>query len=142
MFNLSKFGFRLKELMEEKNLNAPALGCEIHTDRTNITRYIRDERFPQFMKFVDILNYFNCSADFLLGASEYSNDNKTYLPIIPFDRRLREVLKEYGKSQYGLEKEKHISGALVHDWLTGKRLPSIENLVKLQITLSVPLIIF
>lgn len=131
MFNLSEFGLRLKELMEDKNVKPLDISRAAHTDRSNVSRYLSGENAPQFTKFINLLNYFNCSADFLLGTADFTYEDKTYLPVLPFDKRLREVLKEYGKSQYGLEKETGISGSLVYDWLTGKRLPSLENLYKI-----------
>ena len=41
MVILSKFAENLSALMEEKNLNAPALGKILNMDRSNITRYLR-----------------------------------------------------------------------------------------------------
>ena len=130
MFKLSEFGNRLNELMQDREINAPALAIKINTDRTNITRYLRGERTPKFTTFVNLINFFNCSADYLLGLDEIPKDNNTFLPNKPFDIRLREVLTN-GKSQYGLMKEKKISSSILHDWLSGKRLPSIENLCKI-----------
>lgn len=130
MFSLSEFGNRLNELMQEKEIKAPALAKQVNTDRTNITRYLRGERAPQFKTFVNLINFFNCSADFLLGLDEIPKDNNTFLQIKPFNERLREVLTN-GKSQYGLLKEKKISNSILHDWLSGEKLPSMENLCKI-----------
>lgn len=130
MFKLTEFGNRLNELMQEKEIKAPALAKQVNTDRTNITRYLRGERAPQFKTFVNLINFFNCSADYLLGLDEIPKDKNTFLPVQPFNKRLREVLTR-GKSQYGLMKEKKISNSILHDWLSGEKLPSIVNLCKI-----------
>ena len=41
MVIMSKFAENLFSLMQEHNLNAPALAKLLNTDRTNITRYLR-----------------------------------------------------------------------------------------------------
>lgn len=132
MVNLSKFDERLKELMSDKNINAPALAKAVGTDRTNITRYMRGERLPQFLTFVALIEFFDCSADYLLGLTEYQKDGKKYFKVQQFDKSLKNVFVKSGKSQYGLVKQKKISASLIFDWLTGKRLPSMENLIKLS----------
>ena len=63
MVILSKFAETLSALMSERNLNAPALGKIIKTDRSNITRYQKGERLPSFEVFVALIEYFNVSAD-------------------------------------------------------------------------------
>ncbi len=132
MVNLSKFSERLKELMCDKNINAPALAKAVDTDRTNITRYMRGERLPQFLTFMALIKFFGCSADYLLGLTEYQKDGNKYFDVQPFDISLKNAFAKSGKSQYGLVKQQKISASLVFDWLTGKRLPSMENLVKLS----------
>ena len=64
---LSNFSENLSALMQEKNLNAPALGKILNMDRSNITRYLRGERLPDYRVFVTLIEYFNVSADVLLG---------------------------------------------------------------------------
>ncbi len=71
MVILSKFAENLSALMEEKNLNAPALGKILNMDRSNITRYLRGERLPNYDLFIRIIEYFNVSADVLLGRLDY-----------------------------------------------------------------------
>ena len=130
MVILSKFAETLSSLMSEQNLNAPALGKLINTDRTNITRYLRGERLPLYPGFVSLLVYFNVSADVLLGRADYS-EIAEFLPVQPFHETLRRALKETHTSQYRIEKELHISGGTMYGWLSGKSLPTVENLDKL-----------
>ncbi len=132
MINLSKFGERLKELMDEKEINAPALGKILNTDRTNITRYLKGERTPQYQTFIAMLKYFNCSADYLLGLKDIPPDKQAYHDAQPFAERLRYAISYCNSSQYKLEKEYNYSGSEIYNWLFGLKLPSVPSLVKLS----------
>lgn len=130
MVILSNFAENLSTLMVEHNLKAPALAKALQTDRSNITRYLRGERFPVFHGFMTILEYFNVSADVLLGLCDYTPDTNFLTPP-PFGDRLRTVMNETKTTQYRIEREANISGASMYNWLFNKSVPTVENLVKL-----------
>ena len=136
MVILSKFAENLSALMEEKKLNAPALGKILNMDRSNITRYLRGERLPNYPLFVSIVEYFNVSADVLLGRLDFF-EVKTFRPVQPFGDTLRKVLTETKVSQYRLQKDLHFSSATTYTWLTNQRIPSIEHVDKLADYLDV-----
>lgn len=122
--------------MEEKNLNAPALGKILNMDRTNITRYLRGERLPLYDVFTKLIEFFNVSADVLLGRLDYC-DVKEFHPVQPFGTTLRRVLEETKTSQYRVIKDLHISQATMYYWLLNNRLPNVENMDKLADYLDV-----
>ena len=130
MVILSKFAENLSALMSERNLNAPALAKIIKTDRSNITRYQKGERLPLFDGFVGIIEYFNVSADLLLGRVEFTAETD-FLPVCNFGERLRAVMAETKTSQYEIEKNTDISSSSMYKWLFGQGLPNTESLVKL-----------
>lgn len=130
MVNLSKFAENLSALMEEKNLNAPALAKLLNTDRTNITRYLRGERLPLYAIFTKLIEFFNISADVLLGRIDYC-DTQKFNPIQPFGTTLRRVLQETKTTQYRVIKDLHISQATMYFWLLNDRLPTVEHLAQL-----------
>ena len=136
MVILSKFAENLSALMEEKNLNAPALGKILNMDRTNITRYLRGERLPLYDVFTKLIEFFNVSADVLLGRLDYC-DVKEFHPVQPFGTTLRRVLEETKTSQYRVIKDLHISQATMYYWLLNNRLPNVENMDKLADYLDV-----
>ena len=105
---MSKFAENLFLLMQEHNLNAPALADLIKTDRTNITRYLRGERLPLYDVFTKLIEFFNVSADVLLGRLDYC-DVQEFHPIQPFGTTLRRVLKETKTTQYRVIKDLQIS---------------------------------
>lgn len=128
---LSNFGERLKELMQEREINAPELANQLGTDRTNITRYLRGERAPLYGNFIKMLNYFQCSADYLLGLKEYPAHGDFCVDLPVFGERLREVMGACGFTQYKLVKTGKISRAELFGWLSDRKLPGIESLAKL-----------
>ena len=135
---MSKFAENLFLLMQEHNLNAPTLADLIKTDRTNITRYLRGERLPLYDVFTKLIEFFNVSADVLLGRLDYC-DVKEFHPIQPFGTTLRRVLEETNTTQYRVIKDLHISQATMYYWLLNERLPTVENLDKLADYLELPI---
>lgn len=126
------FAERLKELMNEKKLNAPALAKEIGANRTTISELLRGNYLPSAKHLVAIAEYFNCSADYLLGLIEFSPENFKYQAVKPFSERLRLCLKETHISEYRLQKDLNISGSLTYNWLHGKTQPTVDSLIKLS----------
>ena len=136
--NMSKFAENLFLLMQEHDLNAPALADLIKTDRTNITRYLRGERLPLYNVFTKLIEFFNVSADVLLGRLDYC-DVKEFHPIQPFGTTLRRVLEETNTTQYRVIKDLQISQATMYYWLLNERLPTVEKLDKLADYLDLPI---
>ena len=136
--NMSKFAENLFLLMQEHDLNAPALADLIKTDRTNITRYLRGERLPLYNVFTKLIEFFNVSADVLLGRLDYC-DVKEFHPIQPFGTTLRRVLEETNTTQYRVIKDLQISQATMYYWLLNERLPTVEKLDMLADYLELPI---
>ena len=130
MVILSNFAENLSVLMQEKNLNAPALGKLLSMDRSNITRYLRGERLPDYRVFVTLVEYFNVSADVLLGRLDYCAV-QMFQHTPPFGNTLRKVLDETKVSQAELQKQLHFSSATIYMWLNNKRLPTMTHVVQL-----------
>jgi transcriptional regulator with XRE-family HTH domain len=99
-------------------------------DRSNITRYLRGERLPNYDLFIRIIEYFNVSADVLLGRLDYC-DVQEFQPVQFFGATFRKALEETHTSQYELQKNLHFSSATTHAWLNDKRIPSIVHLDQL-----------
>ena len=136
MVILSKFAENLSALMQEHNLKAPALGEKLDTHRTNLTRYLQGKRLPNYHLFIKIVEYFNVSADVLLGRLDYC-DVETFLPVEPFGTTLRRALDETKTSQYNLQQNLHYSSATTTSWLANESIPSMEHICQLADYLDV-----
>ena len=136
MVILSKFAENLLALMEEHNIKAPALAEKLNLHRTSITRYLCGERLPNYEDFVALIEYFNVSADVLLGRIEYC-DVENFHPIQPFGTILQQAMKDANVSQYKLQKDLHFSSATTSSWVNNKKLPAMDRLDKLADYLDV-----
>ena len=136
MVTLSKFSENLLALMEERNINAPVLAKMINVHRTSITRYLRGERLPNYEDFVAIIEYFNVSADVLLGRIDYC-DVTTFHPIQPFGTVLQQAMRDADVSQYRIQKDLHFSSATTSSWINNKKLPAMDRIDKLADYLEV-----
>ena len=128
---LSKVPERLKELMFDKEINAPALAKVLGVGSNTITRYLQGVSSPKFEIFVKLIEYFHCSADFLLGLADYPQYETNFAPVLPFETAFRRALATYDISQYALQKATNISWANFHFWLNGLRRPYLDSLVSL-----------
>ena len=133
---LSKFSEGLQELMAERELNQPLLAKALGINNSMISSYIAGKCTPSYDTFVMFVEFFHCSADFLLGLKEYPCEEIAYKPVQPFCERLRAVLAETHITQYAFIKRSRISWSVFYYWLTGKSLPSMDNLVRIAKTLD------
>jgi transcriptional regulator with XRE-family HTH domain len=69
-FGKNLFGIRLKELREEANINQEKLAEILNTYRANINRYEKRTREPDYDTLVKIADFFDVSADYLLGRTD------------------------------------------------------------------------
>ena len=136
MVILSKFAESLSALMEEHNINAPALAEKLNLHRTSITRYLCGERLPNYEDFVALIEYFNVSADVLLGRIDYC-DVGEFHPIQPFGTTLQQAMKDADVSQYRIQKDLHFSSATTNSWVSNKKLPAMDRVDKLADYLDV-----
>ena len=130
---LSNFGENLKELILDKNLTTKTFAEEIGIDRSVIYKYMRNETFPTLEHLIIICNYFECSADFILGLSP-TNPLVKYYSAQPFSEQFKRELNNKKFTRYKFRKEilkKHISFSkqAVDDWFNGKRNPTVENII-------------
>jgi len=65
------FSERLKELREEHNLTKAQLAKELKFSDACISRWENNLRLPNSESIITICKYFNVSADYLLGLTDY-----------------------------------------------------------------------
>ena len=129
---MAKLSEQLAELMAEDNYTQSTLASALNISHANISLYLSGNSEPNFNFLIALVEFFNCSADFLIGLTDYPKRDKIYTPVKPFGIHLREILKLKGKSQRSLIISTEISWNTLHNWLIAKSLPSIENLKKLS----------
>lgn len=126
------FGDRLKEFLIEKSLSSAKFGEQIGVTKATVNGFLRGAHLPNTMVFIKIVEFFNCSADFLLGLTDDYAEKTTTCSVPPFGKRIRAALEISGGTQYGLEKTLNVSGSIVFSWLNDRSVPSVSSLAKIS----------
>ena len=113
MVNLYKLSENLKELMSERNLNQTALAEAMGTCSSKMSSYVTGKRAPNYDTFIALINFFNCSADYLLGLTDdYSGTQFKQRP--PFSQQLTIILQHFNVTKYRMEKDTGIAEKTVN----------------------------
>ena len=127
MSNLSE---SLKELMEEAEINAPALADATGIDSSTILTFLRGDGLPYVDTLVTLADYFKCSTDYLLGLTDkFSEEEFKQRP--PFSEQLTFLLKHFNVTKYRMEKATGLAEKTVNRWHNGKTQPTVESLIRL-----------
>ena len=133
MFDQEKFTDRLLEQMTLNELEAKDLARETKISHSIVCN-LRKGRYakPSTEVLFTLIEYFNCSAVYMLGLLDFPPDNmKYYPPLHNYNTRIRALLKEKSITQERFEKEMKISSFLVYKWLYTDTLPTVDYLIKL-----------
>ena len=84
MINLSKLSENLQELMMERGLTQTSLADAIHACSSKMSSYITGKRAPNYATLISLVEFFHCSADFLLGLVDEQ------IRLVPYFRDLSE----------------------------------------------------
>nr|WP_242844893.1 helix-turn-helix transcriptional regulator [Clostridium botulinum] len=71
MFSLSKFGERLRIVLEEKDIQGKELAKILNVEPPTVSNWLNGNRFPKDDMLIQIADYFNVSVDYLLGRTDY-----------------------------------------------------------------------
>ncbi|MDE6302798.1 MAG: transcriptional regulator [Clostridia bacterium] len=127
---MSKLSEVLKELLAENNLDYKTFAAEIGVSASRITDYIRNDKLPTVQTLIKIADYFNCSTDYLLGK-EYENAHEEFCTPPSFAQRLIFLKENFHLAHKEIYSGKGITKSRYFEWLSGKRQPSIDNVINL-----------
>ena len=135
MFNIEKFAEkfseRLEELIREKGMDNKTFAREVGVPESCISYFINSLRMPTITTLVKIADYFNCSADYVLGITE--NTNSSFKVCPPFSERLQYLIEFYKyPSPKAFRKDLNLSKSRFNEWLKGTRVPSLDNIIKIS----------
>lgn len=120
----------LKELLDEKNLDYKTFASKIGISASRVTDYIRNDKLPSIDNLIKIADYFDCSTDFLLGRTNDETNAKFSAPI-PFSERIVYLKDYFNVSNKDIYTKNGITKSRYFNWLSGKRQPSIDNIISL-----------
>jgi len=131
MENLSIFAERLKEYMDEHGLTATALASKINFSRATVSGLLHGAHNPSTEIIIALVEYFYCSADYLLGLDDYPRLTE-FNTVQPFGDCLKKCLNNAKKTEYRLQRDLKISSSLTYRWLQNISLPKIDTLIRLK----------
>ena len=131
MYNLSKLGERLSELMFYANMSSSELAELVGVTVQTVNRWKRGEKQMELSNLITVCNILKCSIDFLVGR------NDSTLDFIPqkcpkFYDRLREIMEEKTITWYKLTKETSIKDSYLYLWKKGSdtKIPALIELAE------------
>ena len=131
MINIEKFSERLEDLIRDKGMDNKTFAREVGVPESCISYFINSLRMPTITTLVKIADYFNCSADYVLGITE--NTNSSFKVCPPFSERLQYLIEFYKyPSPKSFRKDLNLSKSRFNEWLKGARVPSLDNIIKIS----------
>lgn len=104
-----KFGDRLENLLEERNLSQKQFSTELHIATSTLNGYLRRNREPDFHTLIKIANYFQVSTDYLLGVTNLRCPAATIHEYTPEEGDLIGTYRSLGpQEQSYLVKQAHM----------------------------------
>ena len=91
-----KFGERLKELRRQKKLSQTYMGKLLGVTQSSYSLWEKGLREPSFSTVCELADFFDCSADYLLGRTDIPNAyliEKEKLPVELADSGVKSVVK-------------------------------------------------
>lgn len=129
MMNLSDFADSLKELILEKDITKVMLTKEVGLQLNTILKYLSGDSMPSIENLTKLSEYFGCSYEFLLGRSDETK--KSFYKLLPFAESLKLLLNYLKITVIQFSKETGISLSCIFYWLTSKRRPGLDNIIKI-----------
>ena len=125
--------------MTEDGYTRLTLAQAMNTNAAKFLGFMKDESFPSFCTFLSLTEFFHCSADFLIGLSDYPKREARYSPAPPFCKQLNKLMLAEKLSIYELHAGTGLSDSVIRKWLKGQLLPSLPSLLRLVQFLDYPL---
>lgn len=134
--SLEKLSKNLFLLMTNENVSKRALAKAIEIDRKSILNYCDGLWYPRYDTLAKLADYFEVSADFLLGLADEDYaiwHTECSIDDIPthFVSRVNDLMRQKSISQYRLAKLLETSQTTVSKWLHLRGMPETGYLIKL-----------
>ena len=132
MFDKAGFVDKINEFMLLKGHTATTLAEAISVSPSTVYNLLQIRyKQPDTEVFFKLIEYFNYSADYMLGFVEFPVETHYYPPLRKYGDKLRVLLKQKGETQKTFIENMKISTCLAYKWLSNKTLPSVEYLIKI-----------
>jgi len=131
------FGFRLKELMNDYNINVSSVAEKIGMkDDSIIYQWLNGSYLPSLKYANAIANIFNCSLDYLFGFTDDFKNVKNQ-NLKNFSHQLETVIEDNKVSKYELINKAGICKSSLRGYFKEGKLPTMNSVIKLANYLNV-----
>lgn len=124
------FPLRLDELIKETGKTLTKINSDLKCANSTVNHYLDGRYLPTFEMTIKLADYFNCTADYLLGLKNDCNITKFKI-CPPFSEQLKFLCDDAGITRYKLSSEIKVSKSVIQYWWNGKNNPTIISVVKL-----------
>ena len=136
------FGKRIVELRKKQGLTQAALARSIGISRSALSLYEIEKREPDIETLNKLASLFKVPVGYILGNEQEINDYANYTMDTPkfaleFKMRIRDLMTEQKISEDEFIKKTGFPSPKKNSYLCNKKIPSIEDLIKIAKTLSV-----
>lgn len=139
LYNMKILGDRLKDLMEENNIDAKQIAAQLDLSNTSaVYKWMNGRKSILLNNAIELADLFGCSLDYLFGRTDNYNTEK-YKLCPPFNEQLKAVLQQRNSSQNKLIKFAKVNPHSLNNWLNGKSIPHIESAIKIADYLDITL---
>lgn len=93
------FGYNLRKLRNEKGISQQALSNELQISKAALSYYENGQRVPDIDTLKKVAVYFNVSADYLLGLSDVSSNDKDLKEVCAYTGLSEKIIKTLADSK-------------------------------------------
>lgn len=129
MSDLKDFREILKDFMIENDLKSDELARKLDVSGQTIRAWLSNTQNISLSNAVKIADYFACSIDFLVGATETVLDFKPQ-DCPEFYSQFRKILEEKGVTRYALSKNTKIKDSYFTTWQNGTQ-PTLLSVMEI-----------
>lgn len=133
-----KISERLTDLINDKGLDSKTFSKAIGVSESTVSRWKSNSKYMLLSGALKIVDYFNCSLDFLVGRSEILIDFVPQKDYPPFYEHLKKIMEKRGITRYELNNKTTIKSSHLVDWNKGAD-PHILSLIELADYLEITL---
>ncbi len=133
---------RITQLTFQHNLNGKELGKLLGLRKSPLTDWKNKKSSPTLEQIILMCKIFSVSSDYLLFGKEtflsFEESNAEEItPKMRFNQILNNYMSSRNISNYKISKDTGISDSLISYWRSGKRKPTLDNLITLSDYLGV-----